>query len=350
MLQVVTLFLALAAPQDALVIKAELKEVPAQGKDGPSFLCEGTVNLPNGANLSAHLYYGTIIVGRELFKDSAIVKGGKFTQEFPIFDQRNFPGTYTVRLSYDPELQGLGVPDHPRTKVDVVLQVGGAADIDRESIAVRNQLTGEIRGLLAIADQVKGKLEEMKDKPQAEREALFKTWYEQILEMRKRIDPRKHPEYYILHLDLVADSSTEDLSGILTSSARCFVLNQRENTLEGLTRLRQSCEYWIGEISTPRLEDIGKMIANIEECRAIARKLVDSPGEPVLPARRRFLEITALLDRSVPAEFHDLILGITTRAAAFFNAVSDKSPDTKQQQAELDGSLQRFAGTLRNHK
>ncbi|HVR85571.1 MAG TPA: hypothetical protein VMU54_14740 [Planctomycetota bacterium] len=350
MLQVVTLFLCLAATQDPLVIKGELKELPAQGKDGPSFHCEGTSNLPNGADLSAYLYYGAIVVGKELFKDSAIIRGGKFSQEFPIFAHRNFPGTYTARLIYDPALQGLGVPDYPRTTVDLVLQIGGAADIDRESKAVREQLIGEIRGLLAIADQIRGKLEEMKDKAQADREALFKTWHEQMLEVRKRVDPRQHPEYYILRLDLMADSGVENLSGILTSSARCFVLNQHENTVEGLTRLRQSCEYWIGEISTPRLLDFSKMAASVEECRSIVRKVLDSPDDPVQPSRRRFLELTAVLDKSVPDDFHEVILGITARAASFFNAVSDKSPDAKKLHADLDGLLQRFASTLSDHK
>jgi hypothetical protein len=350
MLQVVTLFLALVAPQDPLVIKGELKELPAQGKGSPSFLCEGTANLPNGVNLIAHLYYGSIAVGKELFKDSAIVKGGKFSQEFPVFPQRNFPGTYTARLIYDPNLQGLGAPDYPRTTVDIVLQVGGPADVDRESLAVRNQLIGEIRGLIAIADLVKGKLDAMKDKPQADREALFKTWHEQTLEMRDRVDPRKHPEYYILRLDLMANSSVEELAGILTSSARCFVLNQREDTIEGLTRLRQTCEYWIGEIGAPRLLDFGKMVASVEECRSILRKLLESPNDPVLPARRRFLELTSLLDKSIPADFHEVILAITTRATSFFSAVSDKSPDTKTLHADLDGILERFASTLSTHK
>lgn len=350
MLQVVTLLLTLAAVQEPLVLKGELKEVPAQGKDGPSLLCEGTANLPNGADLVAHLYYGRVDPGRELFKDTTLVKGGKFSQEFPIFAKRNFPGTYTVRLIYDPVLQGLGAADFPRTKVDVLLQVGGATDIDRESKTVRDELIGEIRGLIAIADQIKLKLEEMKEKPKEERQVPFNAWNEQTLELRKRVDPRKHPEYYILRLDVLANSGIEELVNILMASARCFVLSQHENTVEGLTRLRQQCEYWIGEIATPRLTDPSTMVSSVEECRAIARKLLDSPDAPVLPARRRFLELTAILDKSIPADFHEVILGITSRAAAFFNAVSDKSADTKKLHADLDGLLERFAGTLRGLK
>ena len=350
MLQVVTLVLTLAAAQDPLVIKGELKEVPAQGKDGPTFHYDGTTNLPDGVSLVAHLYYAEVVVGRELFKDSAIVKGGKFSQEFPIFARRNFPGNYIARFIYDPVLQGLGVADYPRTAVDAVLRVGGAQDFDRESKAVRDQLIGEIRGLITIADQIKGKLDELRDKPQSEREAPYKAWHDQADGIRERVDPRNHPEYFILRLDLMAENCMENLTSILTASARCFVLGQRQETIEGLTRLRQTCEYWIGEISTPRLSDFSKMIVSVEECRSIARKLLDSPDDPVLPARRRFLEVTALLDKSIPADYHEVMLGIASRAASFFNAVSDKSPDIRKLHADLDGLLERFASTLSSHK
>jgi hypothetical protein len=351
MLQVVTLLLALAqAPQEPLTIKGELKELPAQGNTGPLIFCEGTTNLPNGVSLLAQLYYGKPVPGKELFTDSAIVKAGRVAQDFPVFSKRNFPGTYTARLTYDPVLQGLEAPNYPRTTLEFVLRIGGPQDVDREGKAVRDELIGELRALLVIADEIKAKLDEMKDKPQAEREVPYKAWHERSQEIRKQVDPRKHPEYYILALDLVADSGMEDLTGILMSSARCFVLNQRENMVEGLTRLRQSCDYWIGEVGSARVLDFSKLADSVDECRAIAKKLLEHAGEPVPPARRRFLELIAGLDKSAPPTFHDLILAITTKATAFFNGVSDKSPDTKQLHEELDRLLIHFAGTLRNFK
>src|SRR6185295_19611795 len=55
----VSLFCAASTPQaaapEAPVIKAELKDVPAQGKGKPSLLCEGTSNLPDGAYLNAYI-------------------------------------------------------------------------------------------------------------------------------------------------------------------------------------------------------------------------------------------------------------------------------------------------------
>lgn len=353
MLQAVTLFLSLAtgalqvAPEQPLTIRGELKEVPAQGTSGPSLLCEGTANLPNGVNLVAHLYYGKPVEGRELFRDSAIVKGGKFSQEFPVFSKKNFPGPYVARLVYDQVLQDLSAPNYPRTVVEFTLQIGGPADIDREGQAVRDQVIGEIRALQAIGDEVRAKLDEMKDKPEADRQAVYNAWHERSLEIRKHVDARKHPEYFILKLDLLADTGMEDLTTILMSSARCFVLNQRDNMVEGLTRLRQSCEYWIGEVGRARVQDFGKLVETLEECRTIARTLAEKPDGPIAPARRRFLELIAGVDRSVPPDFHETVLSITDRGTSFFNAVADKSSDVKTIHAELDRLLNRLAGSLR---
>lgn len=354
MLQLATLLLALAAipasegGQERLTLQGELKDVPPQGKDGPAFLCEGTTNLPNNSFLVAHLFYGSPAGGREIFKDTAVVRGGKFTQYFPVYPRRNFPGTYTARLTYDPQLQNLGAPDFPRSFFEFTLQIGTAADVAAEDKAVRAQLSGEIRALIAIADQMKAKLEGLREKPQAEREAPAKAWQQELLDIRKRASPRDHPEYFILGIDVIADSGFEELGNILNSCGRCFVLNQRENMIEGLTRLRQTGEYWIGEIINPRISDYGQMAALLEECRKILRKLLENPDEPLKPARSRYLEITSLLGRSVSPTYHEVILGVTSRGAAYFNAVADKSPDVKALHADLDGLLERFAGTLRN--
>lgn len=359
MLQAVTLFLSLSAapalaqapgdPQDRLALAGELKDVPAQGATGPTLLCEGTTNLPNGVSLVANLYYGKPVEGRELFRGNATIKGGRFSHSFPVFSTRNFPGPYVARLVYDPVLQGLEAPNYPRTTVDLSLKIGGPQDIDREGQSVRNQLVAEIRALLAIADEMKAKVVEMKGKPQADREAAFTGWHEKSLEISARMDPRKHPEFFILNLDLVAHTAMEDLSATLISAARCFVRDQPDVMAEGLTRLRQSCEYWIGEVGRAKVQDVAKLAESVEECRSIARKLLESPDDPVLPARRRFLELIGTLDKSAPVVYHDIILTITDRAASFFTAAADKSPDAKALHAELDSLLNRFAGTLRTH-
>lgn len=349
MLHVVTLLLALAA-QDSLTIKGSLKEVPAEGKEGPALLCEGTANLPNGSVLTATLYYDKFAEGKELFRDFATVKDGAFVQDYPVFAKKNFPGNYVARFIYDPELQNLGGANFPRSFVDISLRIGGPEDVARESKAVREQLAGEIRAMTAIGQEVKLKLDELKDKPASAWDALISAWRDDAIRIQKRADPRKTREYVVLRLSFIADNGLEDLTSTLLSAAHCGAAGQRGLCLEGLTRLNQTAEKWISDISSPRLTDFAQMAALVDEGRALLRKVAETPDKPVLPSRRKFLEMTELLDKSVPETFHDVILGISDRASTFFAAASDKSPDLKTAHQDLDGLLRRFADTLRNLK
>jgi len=168
MLTLVTL-LSLAAAQDTLTITGQLKEIPATGKDRPAITCEGTANLPNGSVLAAYLYYAKVKDGKEISKDFTAVRNGKFLQDYSVFARRTFPGQYIARFVYDPSLQNAGsATEFARTTVDFILQVGGPADVERETKAIRDQLAGEILALTTIADEVKAKLDELKDKPQSE--------------------------------------------------------------------------------------------------------------------------------------------------------------------------------------
>lgn len=356
MLQVASLLLlALAAgpaegKQDTLALTAELKDVPAQGKDGPRFQLEGTTNLGNGAVLVAYLYYEKIDTGREIYKDTPLVKNGKFSQDFPVFRTRTFPGTYFARVIYEPNLQNLGGADFPRGVFDFKLQIGDGKDVDREGKGVRDLLVAEIRALLAVADEMKAKFDEMKSKTPADRDEQLRVWRERASQIRERANPRKNPELYLLRLDVIADAGFEDQINLLMACGRAFVLQQRESMNEGFTRLKQACDVYIGDIAYPRLTDFTQMAGSVDECRALLRKLIDNPDQPVLPVRRRFIELTALLDKSVPVDYREVILGAISRGAALFNAVSDKTPDARQLHADLDGLLERFAATLRGNK
>lgn len=350
MLYVVSLLLALAAAQDPLTIQGTLKELPADGKQGPALYCEGTANLPNGAILVATLYYDQVDDTRELFRDFSTVKAGAFTQDYPVYLKRIFPGKYVARFVYDVSLQNLGAADFPRTIVDLTCQVGNAADLDRETKAVCQQLSDELRAMVGLGDQVKSKLDELKGKPAADWEPLLRNWRDETIAIQKRADPRSVREYRVLRLDVIADNGFEELQGTLLSAARCAAGGQREVALEGITRLRQSAEKWISDISGPRLTRPGELVSALDEARGLLRKLADNPDQPVLPVRRKFLETTEILDRSIPQGLHEPLLGITSRASAFFIAVADKSADVKKLHAELDDLLQRLTETLRNLK
>jgi len=349
MLTLVTL-LALASVQDTLTITGQLKETPATEKDRPVLTCDGATNLPNGSVIAAYLYYAKVKEGKEIAKDFTPVKDGKFLQEYAVFPRRTFPGQYIARFIYDPSLQNaVSATQFPRTTVDFTVQIGGPADVERESKAIRDQLAGEIRALTVMADEIKAKLDELKDKPRSDWEAPFNAWRGKTLDIMKRADPRRVPEYSMLKLDLIADNGFENLTGILLAAARCAATGQREACLEGLTRLRQTAEHWIAEISAPKLTEFEQMARLIEESRQVIKELPEHPSE-LVQTRRKFLEMTAMLDKSVPADFHEVVLDISARAAALFNAIADKDEGAKKMHAELDAILNRFATTLRGLK
>jgi hypothetical protein len=264
--------------------------------------------------------------------------------------KKNFPGKYIARFVYDPSLQNLGAADFPRTVVDLPYQLGGPEDLARETKAVQQQLAGEIRAMVALGEQVRTKLTELKSKPASDWDPLIAAWRDETNRIQKRTDPRKVREYMVLSLDTIADNGIEDLSGILLGSARCAAGGEPATCIEGLTRLNQTAEKWIADIASPRLTSYKEMAALIDEGRTLLRKSLDNPDQPVLPARRKFLEMTEILDKSVPEAFHEAVLGASSRASAFFIAVADKTPDVKTLHADLDDLLQRLADTLRSIK
>lgn len=349
MLTLVTL-LALASAQDTLTITGQLKELPGTEKDRPAISCEGATNLPSGSVLAAYLYYGSVKDGKEIAKDFTPVKDGKFLQDHTVFAKRNFPGKYIARFVYDPSLQTTAsATNYPRTTVDFTLQVGNQEDVERESKAVRDQLAGEIKALTTIADEVEAKLTEFKGKTVVDWEPVFTQWRQQTLEIMKRADPRRVPEYMMLKLDLIADNGFENLTGILLAAARCAATNQREACLEGLTRLRQTAQQWTAQISAPKLTEFEHMARLVEEARLVIAQLPEHPSE-LVQSRRKFTEMTAMLDKSVPPDFHEAVLDITGRATSFFNAMADKDPELKKIHAELDARMKRLATTLRDLK
>lgn len=350
MLHLAFLLLAQGAGADVPVIKAELKNIAAEGKLGPALLCEGTSNLPDGAFLQVYVYYGLAIDGKTLSKDSIAVRQGKFSQDFSAFPRKNLAGKYILQIIYNPELQNPAIPGFKETTVESAFQFGTPDDFERESKAVRDQLVGEIRALMAMGDEVKAKIEELKGKPASAWEELLKGWRDKSADVMVRADPRKVPEYTVLNLDLVATSGMENLSGILISAAKHAAAGLGQDALEGLSRLRQTAEYWTSEIASPRLNTPRELVGAIESARDLIREALGNPDKPVLPSRRRFVEMNSVLQRSLPEDFQPAILEIGTRSIEFFNALADKEPAAKEIHAQLDRLLQKLADSLRPPK
>jgi hypothetical protein len=338
-----------AAP--APEIKGELREVPPQGNAAPSFVCTGTTALPEGALLNAYLYYDRVDEGRELAKDTTTVKGGKFSQDFSPFakSKKNLAGRYVARFRFSPEFQNQRM-DFAAAKVDIVLQHGTTQEVERETKEIREQLAGEIRAYAAMCDEVKAKIQELKGKPADAWQALLKGWSEKSTEIQRRAYPGRIPEYRVLNLDQIADAGLENLGNILLSAAKHASVGEAETAREGLTRLRQTTDYLIDEIASPRLVEPAQILALIESARKLLKDALGRPDDPVLPTRRKFVEMNALLQKSLPEDVQSTVLEIGTRAVSFFNALADKQPDVKELHKELEETFERLLAALRRPK
>ena len=346
---VVSFLACQAAP--APEIKGELRDVPAQANAGPALVCEATTNLPDGALLNAYLYYDRINEGREVARDVATVKGGKFSQEFAPFpkSKKNLAGKYIARFRFDPNFQNQRM-DFAPAKVDIVLQHGSPQDVARETQAVRDQLVGELRAYAAMADEVKAKIAELKDKPADAWKDALKGWHEKSTEIQRRSYPLKVPEYRVLNLDQIADSGLEQLGGTLLSAAKHASIGEAEIAREGLTRLRQSVDYYADDIASPKLVEPAQILALIDSARKLLKDSLDHPNDPVQPARRKFVEMTALLQKSLPEEVQSMVLEISTRGVVFFASLADKQPEAKDLQKELDENFDKLIAALKRPK
>jgi hypothetical protein len=349
MLHLAFLLLAQAAVAETPAFKAELKDMAAQGKAGPSVLCEGTSNLPDGALIDAALYYDHVNEGKAIAKEVATVKGGKFAMDFQPFpiSRKNLSGKYVAVLRFNLALQNQAFGGFSDGRSTIESQFGNDQQFQTEAAAFRAQLAGEVQAMSALGDQVLAKIQELKGKPADDWKPFLKSWGEKAVQIQIRADPLKVREYNVLGLDLIATSGLERLAGILNSAARYAAAGKVEDAREGITRLRQTCEYWISEISSPKLTNPRDIVKLIESARKlIAAALADATANP-LPARRKFLEMNALLQKSLPEDFQPLILEAGTQAADFFRALSDKEPSAREFHAKLDGTLEKMAAPLK---
>jgi hypothetical protein len=348
MLPLAFLLLVQAAAAEAPVFKAELKDVPAQGKTGPMVFCEGTTNLPDGALIDAHLYYDHIYEGRAIAKEVVTVKGGKFSMDFMPFpkSKKNMAGKYVVDLRFTKALQNQAFAGVADGRGRGEARIGTEDQARAEAAAIRAQLAGEVQAVVALGDQVKAKIQELKGKPADDWKPLLKEWVAKSNEIQVRADPTKVREYAVLHLDGIATSGLEGLAGTLNASAKCASAGLLEEAREGLTRLRQTGEYWIDDISAPRLTSPQELLKHIESARKLLKDALANPDGNPLPARRKFLEMNALLQKSLPEDYQPIVLEIGTLAADFFTALADKEPSARELHGKLDKSLEKIAVPL----
>jgi hypothetical protein len=348
MLSIAFLLLAQAAAAETPVFKAELQDVAPTGKTGPSVSCEGTTNLPDGALIDAFLYFDHIDEGRVVAKSVAGVKGGKFSTEFRpfLYSKKNMAGKYIAVFRFNQALQNRTFAGFADGNGKSETQFGTPQEFEAEAAAVRAKLAGEIQALVALGDQVVAKMKELKGKPAEDWKPLVAGWIKESVQSQVRTDPARVREYYVLRLDGIATFGMEGLAGTLAASARCAAGGRFEEAHEYLTRLRQTGEYWTSEITSPKLNDPRDILKLIESARKLVSETLANPDGNPLPARRKFVETNALLQKSLPEDFQALILEVGTLAADFFRALSDKEPNLRELHSKLDKALEKLAAAL----
>lgn len=350
MLHVAFLFLAQAAAGEAPVLKTQVKDVAAEGDGRPSILCEGTTNLPSGARIELYLFYGRLDDGPVIARQSFTVQDGKFSHAIQVYKKKNFPGKYSLRLVYNPELQDQRFVGFKMGVFELPFRFGTEADFEREAKIFRSQLAAELQSMVDLGEELKTQIDKLQGKPASEWAPLQKKWMEQSHEIMKRADPHANQEYNALTIDHPASTGLENLSGILNSAARYAAAGRGKEALEGVTVLRQTAQYLIGEMNAPKLTSAGQVLDVVDAAKKLIREVLSKPDQPVLPARRKFLEMNQLLQKSLPEEVQPVILEIGNAAAAFFNAAADKEPNVKELHAELEKALEKIAAPLRPPK
>ena len=350
MLHLAFLLLAQAAADEAPVLKTEIKDVAAEGDGRPSILCEGTTNLPKGARIEVYLFYGRLDDGPVIARQSFTVGDGKFSYPIQPYKKKNLPGKYGLRLVYNPELQDQRFVGFKMGVVDLPFKLGTEADFEREAKVFRAQLAAELQAMVDLGEELKTQIDKLKGKPAADWAPLQKKWMEQGHEIMKRADPHQNQEYNALNIDHAATTGLENLAGILNSAARYAAAGRDKEALEGVTVLRQTATYLIGEMNAPKLTSAGQVVDVVDAAKKLIKDVLANPDPPLLPRRRKFLEMNQLLQKSLPEDVQPVILEIGKASSAFFHAVEDKDPNAKELHAELEKALEKIAAPLRPPK
>jgi hypothetical protein len=345
---------AYAAPQDKPAdpppIRFTVKEVPGDGKTPPAFHCEGEADVPDGSRIDVYYYFGEVQYGGEIHRGVAVVKEGKFSRDSSIFPKRTLPGTYGVRVLFNPGLQPREeLQTLPRRSADQVLKVGTDAEIEKEQNAVRKRMAEHIESVRSLGDEIAAKQKESGGKPDKQTWAkLIDGWRQRCLAVEARA--HKDTDFVILGLMPVADMGLEQMRNIMLAVAHCAASGQALEMKEGLTRLDLSARKFT-EMVAVRPEDPQKVRLELAgEARRIAREAARQEGPALAASRRKFLETVLLLNRHVPDPQREAVLAIAAEAKDLFDAAADRKEGVPALQEKLDARFESLLRALQEGK
>lgn len=212
------LFLTLSVSATAQIpteytLDASLKEKTLENTEQPVFSCTGETTLPDGSSLSAHLYYGEVLPGRELRYTSISVKEGTFSATFPIFETKTLSGTYIVHLLFNPYLQQRSIraamgSQIREYQIEARLHIGDEDSLKKDKQRVHRELGNRIETLWTLGQDLRLLLAQ---NPTREAWKIrVNDWHKN---MKKTVEACHNiPEYKALRIDDISVEATEDMS------------------------------------------------------------------------------------------------------------------------------------------
>ncbi len=362
MIPVLAAFLAAAvlqaeAPKHKLEFTA--KGVPADEKSGtpPLIMVEGVTDYPDNTRLRVYLHVERIMHS-DLRNGDVLARGGKFAYDMKLFRKRNMPGSYTLRVLFNPHLQGnreaRKLPLHAET---FHFKIGTDEERKKAVREVTERLVGQVNGIYDLAQVMEKEYLRRKGKPFDARS--WDVFRRDLLDRSLKIEKEAYhdPDYLVLGLSGVADNEFEGFRDtvILLTKARGAMLSDPANKdfAAGARQIRT-----VLDTRYRRLLRVAKSRLpgpTLEACQALVRKawgiLDRAPGlsvEALKKAEREYKNGILALHRTVPPRFHEKVIGLTTAARPFFDALaSGKNEDARKSLEELKRLLKELEEALK---
>ncbi|HLF92427.1 MAG TPA: hypothetical protein VJB14_03130 [Planctomycetota bacterium] len=340
-----------AAPQDKKsTVQATASEIAADEKEKkpPGFLCEGTAEVPDGYRIDIYTYFGKPEKAAHIKQAALLVKGGKFSAEFSVFTKKNLAGKYILRVTLDPNLQPARFQNIPGQEVDVVLNVGNEADAAADRKAFGEGLIGDMKALVALAEESRQKHLEGKGKLDAATwNSLMKDWTRRAGQINKRV--LETAEYRVLGFSGIMDTGFEHLTGIVMDLCRCASRGEEKDMREGRERLDVMVSGFEDKLRGTPPDPKKVRVELVNSARGFLQDTVYASGDRAPLGRKRYIQTLFELNKIAPPETRPVILELSASAGEIFDLL-DAKKDARPLLEKLDARLGELEKALQNAK
>ena len=342
-----------AAPQDKKsTVQATASEIAADEKEKkpPGFLCEGTAEVPDGYRIDIYTYFGKPEKAAHIKHAALLVKGGKFSAAFSVFTntKKNLAGKYIFRIAIDPNLQPVRFQNIPGQEIDVVLKVGSDEDAATDRRTFGEALIGDMKSMVALAEESKQKHLEGKGKVDAATwSSLLKDWTRRARQINEKV--MDTAEYRVLGFSGVMDTGFEHLTGIVMDLCRCASRGEEKDMREGRERLDVMVSGFADQLRGAPPDPKKVRVELLKNARGFLQDTVYASGDRAPLGRKRYIQALFDLHKIAPEETRPVILELSASAREIFD-LFDAKKDAIPLLEKLDARLGELEKALQNAK